>query len=31
MTPLEALNFLAELKEKLLLFTKENRKYLEAD
>lgn len=32
MTPLEALNILAELKEKLLLFTKEEKKkYLEAD
>jgi len=31
MTPLEALNVLAELKEKLQLFTKENKKYLEAD
>jgi DNA mismatch repair protein MutS len=31
MTPLEALNFLAELKEKLQLFTKEDKKYLEAD
>lgn len=31
MTPLEALNILAELKEKLQLFTKENKKYLEAD
>jgi DNA mismatch repair protein MutS len=31
MTPLEALNMLAELKEKLQLFTKENKKYLEAD
>lgn len=31
MTPLQALNTLAELKEKLLLFTKENKKYLEAD
>lgn len=31
MTPLEALNFLAELKEKLQLFNKENKKYIEAD
>jgi hypothetical protein len=31
MTPLEALNLLAELKEKLTLFTKENKNYLEAD
>ncbi|HWY79943.1 MAG TPA: DNA mismatch repair protein MutS [Candidatus Sulfotelmatobacter sp.] len=30
-TPLEALNILAALKEKLQLFTKENIKYLEAD
>ena len=31
MTPLEALNFLAELKEKLQLFTKDDKKYLEVD
>ncbi len=31
MTPLDALNTLAELKEKLQLFAKENKKYLEAD
>jgi len=31
MTPLEALNVLAELKEKLQLFSKENRKFLETD
>ncbi|HSX10034.1 MAG TPA: DNA mismatch repair protein MutS [Candidatus Saccharimonadales bacterium] len=31
MTPLEALNVLADLKEKLQLFTKENKKYIEAD
>jgi DNA mismatch repair protein MutS len=31
MTPLEALNFLAELKEKLQLFAKEDKKYFEAD
>ncbi|MBA3724000.1 MAG: DNA mismatch repair protein MutS [Candidatus Levybacteria bacterium] len=31
MTPLEALNTLADLKEKLKLFSLENKKYLEAD
>lgn len=31
MTPLEALNVLAELKEKLQLFSKENKKYLDTD
>ena len=31
MTPLEALNVLAKLKEKLQLFSKENKKYIEAD
>ena len=31
MTPLEALNALAELKEKLKLFSLENKKYIDAD
>lgn len=31
MTPLEALNVLAELKEKLRMFSKEDKKYLDAD